>query len=375
MSISLPLSTHQTTQIQNHPAMSNTTAIAAPSPDENNPRATGSLSIAAHDFETTLAATYQPEDHDILRFWFFAAKERFWSLGKLSQVTGVSTTTLTRVFRGIYPTDAQAILIKLRKARENFSESVDNPDFIETSLARRMFTLFDKTRALRNVSILWGEMGIGKTECINEYQRQNNHGRTIRVRFPAGASFAFFVNHVARACGVATRSQGQFQQREKIYQVLAAGQRLLIIDELHQAFLTTRTDTAVKCCEFLREIADVAGCGLVLVGTELLKKEIFTGAHKDALKQLVDRGTVQVQLPNKATRKDYAAFLNFYGLNLPTEADGDASPILEDIIKSAGLRKLTMHLRDGAAYASRRQEPYAWHHFVAAFEAIQSLSR
>jgi hypothetical protein len=82
-----------------------------------------------------------------------------------------------------------------------------------------------------------------------------------------------------------------------------------------------------------------------------------------------------VPLPNKATRKDYAAFLNFYGLAFPTEADGDALQIMEDIIKSSGLRKLTMHLRDGAAYASRRQEPYAWNHFVAAFEAIQSLSR
>ena len=238
-----------------------------------------------------------------------------------------------------------------------------------------MFALFDKTRALRNVSILWGDMGIGKTECISEYQRQNNHGRTLVVRFPAGASFAFFVAHVARACGVATRSQSQYQQREKIYQVLAAGQRLLIIDELHQAFLTTRTDTAVKCCEFLREIADVAGCGLVLVGTELLKKEIFTGTHKEALKQLVDRGTVQVPLPSKATKKDYLSFLQFYGLAFPTDADGEAQSIMEDIIKSTGLRKLTLHLRDGAAYAGKRGEDYAWHHFTSAFEAIQSLSK
>ena len=349
------------------------TAIALPTPDEI--RATGSLSIASHDFESTIATTYQKEDHDVLRFWFFAAKERGWSLGKLAQVTGISTTVMSRIFRGIYQTDGSAIIAKLRKARENFASAADNPDFIETSLARRMFALFDKTRALRNVTILWGEMGIGKTECISEYQRQNNHGRTLVVRFPAGASFAFFVAHVARVCGVSTRSQSQYLQREKILQVLAAGQRLLIIDELHQAFLTTRTDTAVKCCEFLREISDVAGCGLVLVGTELLKKEIFTGPHKEALKQLVDRGTVQVPLPAKATKKDYLSFLQFYGLSFPTDADGEAQSILEDIIKSTGLRKLTLHLRDGSAYAGKRGEEYAWNHFVSAFEAIQSLSK
>jgi DNA transposition AAA+ family ATPase len=343
--------------------------------DTQESQATGSLSIAAHDFEGMLKRTYNEQDHDVLRFWFFAAKERGFSLGKLAQVTGVSTTVLSRIFRGIYQADTDSMMKKLRQARENFAQSADNPDFIDTSLSRRMFTLFDKTRALKNISILWGEMGIGKSACIEEYRRLNNHGRTLVVRFPAGASFAFFVAHVARACGVATRSQSQFQQREKIYQVLAAGQRLLIIDELHQAFLTTRTDTAVKCCEFLREIADVAGCGLVLVGTELLKREIFTGIHKEALKQLVDRGTVQVPLPSKATKKDYAAFLAYYNLHFPTEADGEAGPILEDIIRSAGLRKLTMHLRDGSAYAGRKQETYTWSHFVAAFEAIQTLTK
>jgi DNA transposition AAA+ family ATPase len=339
------------------------------------PANTGGISIAAHEFESTIATAYEPAQQEILRFWFFAARERNWSLGRLAQLTGVSTTVLSRIFRGIYPTDGAAIIDKLRKARETFHESADNPDFIETSLSKRMFAVFDKTRALRTVAILWGQMGIGKTECIMEYQRRNNHGRTQVVRFPAGATFAFFVSHLARSCGVATRSQSAFEQRGKILQVLSAGQRLLIIDELHQAFLTTRTDTAIKCCEFLREIADTASCGLALVGTELLEHAFFRGQHRDALRQLVDRGTVQVGLPAKATQADYRKFLASYGLDLPPASEPEATAILSDIIKSAGLRKLTLHLRDGAAYAGKREEVYQWHHFVAAFEAIQTLSK
>lgn len=338
------------------------------------PTATGSLSISAHDFEKVLTRVYKPEDADTLRFWFFAAKEHNYSLGRLAQLTGVSTTSISRVFRGLYPTDAASIIDKLRKARENFHESAANPDFIETSLAARLFAAWDKTRALRNVSIMWGPMGIGKTECIGEYQRRNNHGRTLVVRFPAGATFAYFVAHVARSCGIATRSQSAFEQRGKILQVLAAGQRLLIIDELHQAFLTTRTDTAIKCCEFLREIADVANCGLSLVGTEVLHEHVFRGPHKEALAQLVDRGTVQIALPAKGTKKDYQKFLTCYGLPTPDAGTAEES-ILMDIIKSAGLRKLTLHLRDGAAYAAKREEAYQWHHFTAAFDAIQALSK
>lgn len=338
--------------------------------------ATGSLSISAQDFEGVLKNTYSQAQQEILRFWFFTAKEHNWGLKKLAAVTGISTTVLHRLFRGDYGADPTSSIQKLDKARANFHENADNPEFILTSLAARLFAIFDKTRALRNVSILWGRMGIGKTECTTEYQRLNNHGRTILVRFPAGASFPFFVAVVARACGVSTSSQSAFVQRSKIISVLSAGQRLLIIDELHQAFLTTRTDTAVKCCEFLREIADTANCGLVLIGTELLEEHIFRGQHKDALRQLVDRGTVQVPLPAKATKGDYHKFLANYGLHFPdTAKDPEACDIFNDIIKSAGLRKLTLHLRDGAAYAAKREEKYTWAHFVAAFEAIQSLSK
>ena len=348
--------------------MSNTSILPAPT-------ATGSLSISAPDFERVITQAYEPAQQETLRFWFFNAKQHNWGLKKIASLTGVSTTVIHRLFRGEYGADPASSIQKLERARENFHESADNPEFIQTSLAARLFAIFDKTRALRNVSILWGRMGIGKTECITEYQRLNNHGRTLVVRFPAGASFAFFVTHIARACGVATRSQSSFEQRAKIISVLAAGQRLLIIDELHQAFLTTRTDTAVKCCEYLREIADTAACGLVLVGTELLEEHVFRGPHKEALKQLVDRGTVQVPLPSKATKSDYQKFLSNYGLRLPTDSEPEAAEILNDIIKSSGLRKLTLHLRDGSAYAAKREEPYAWSHFVAAFNAIQSLSK
>lgn len=340
----------------------------------------GGRSISAADFESvmrTLEAEgrYSSDEAETLRFWFFTARERGWSLGRLSQAAGVSTTVLSRLFRGIYPADAARIMVTLRRARENFAESADNPEFIETSLARRMFAAFDKTRALRNVSMMFGNMGIGKTECIGEYARLNNSGRTVVVRFPAGSTFAYFVSHVARACGVAVRAGSAFEQRAKVLSVLGAGQRLLIVDELHQAFLTTRADTAVRCCEFLREVSDVARCGMALVGTEALSRHIFEGPHREALRQLVDRGTVQMSLPSQATKSDVAKFLAAYGLEVPGGDEPEAQAVLADILKSSGLRKLTLHLRDGSAYAARRGERNSWDHFLAAFEAIQALSK
>ena len=337
-------------------------------------QAFSTFGVATHTFETAIAGYGEPQQ-EIVRWWFYLAKERGWSLAKLNEATGVHQSTLSRVFRGIYNAEIEKVAATLLKAKDVFAEVSDNPEFIPTSLASRMFVALDKCRALGNVTICWGPMGIGKTTVIEEYERQNNHGKTKVVRFPAGCTFAYFVSHVGQALGVSVHKQGQFGNRQKIYQIMSAGKRLLIIDELHQAFLTCRADTAIKCMEFLREISDVSKCGLFLTGTDVLRREIFAGAHKDALAQLIDRGTVQIPLPSKATKGDYAKFLAFYGLKMPGENEPEAADIVDAIIKSSGLRKLTLHLRDGASYAAKRNEPYQWVHFVAAVEAIQALSK
>lgn len=351
--------------------MSNT-----PDPD-SSPKfsATGSLNISTENFESAITI-YDGESADVLRFWFFTARERGWSLPKLQDATGISTSTLSRVLRGVYGGDVPGTIEKLRRAQANFVESVANPDFIETSLSRQMFALFDKTRALGNVSILWGRMGIGKSTIIREYQRMNNHGRTLSIRFPAGANFNTFLRVIAKGCGISLSGRKLFELRTAIVKILGAGKRLVIVDELHQAFLTCSPEMAVRCCEFLREIADESDCGMVLIGTEALEESILNGQYKEALAQLVDRGTVQVPLPAKPTRKDIADFVGHYGLALPGKEDTTgAKVIIDDIIIHSGLRKLTMHLRDGAAYANKRGDAYTWLHFVAAFDAIQSLSK
>jgi len=336
----------------------------------------GSLSLSIEQLENTVAR-YSEEAADTLRFWFLTARDRNWSLAKLASETGVSSSTLTRVLRGIYGASIDNIIEILRRAQANFVESVANPDFIDTSLARRMFAIFEKSRALSNVSIMWGKMGIGKSTIITEYHRINQ-SQTVVVRFPAGATFAMFVRYIAKACGIGTtgRNKSQLEARQTIIRVLAQGKRLLIVDELHQAFLTCSPDTAVRCCEYLREIADVSGCGMTVVGTKDLWEAFTGGPYKEALAQLLDRGTVQAALPDKATKGDIKSFLGHYGLPVPANDDpSGAAAIIGDIVTTNGLRKLTMHLRDGAAYANRLKETFTLSHFVEAYDAIQSLGK
>jgi DNA transposition AAA+ family ATPase len=351
-----------------------TTAVTSVPAELRNINSGLNYSVTSDNFERVIEKI--PEDQaEILRWWYFHGKEQQLSLTRLATLAGVSSSALSLVFRGAYGAKLDQLCATLRKARETIKDQVGNPDFIMSALAKRLFVVFDRARALQTVAICWGAMGIGKTAICEEYRDRNNHGRTIYFRCGAGMAFGQFVHSLARALNVTTRHTNNHEIREKIFRILSAGQRLLIIDELHQIFLTTRGDSAIKIAEFLRECFDRSKCGLVLVGTEVLKQEVFNGAHKDALRQLVDRGTLQVALPAKPTRQDIAAFLSHYGLSEPGPQEDDARRILQDIIAHAGLRKLTLHLRDGAAAASKAGEPYAWQHFVRAYHSIASLSK
>ncbi len=351
-----------------------TEIIPAPAPSNQMLASGKNLSISAEHFYEAIAP-YTESQQDVLTFWFELARDKGWGLSELAKASGASTTTLTRLFRYKYQGDVDGQIEKLSQARVSFGDAVGNPDFIMTSLSRQMFQVFDKTRALQNVTIMWGSMGIGKSTVIREYTRLNNHGKTFCVRCPGhGCSLYQFVTIVAKAMRISMNKHSVMTMRETIGKYLSKGNRLLIIDELHEIFRTCNGMTIIRICEWLREIQETAGCGLALTGTELLKEEFFHGVHKDVLAQLVDRGTVQIPLGSKPTKGDVLAFMKHYGLDYP---DGHpvAFALVNDIIASNGLRKLTLHLRDGMAYAVKKSERYQWDHFVAAHEAIQSLGK
>lgn len=358
----------------------NTLAVTAPDPiaaDHSLRPATQTTNynISPAEFEKVISKL--PDDQqDVLRWCYFLGKDRGWPLTQLAKAVGSSSTTLSRVFRGEYGAELNKLCESLTKAKATIHEAIDNPDFMMTSLGKEIFAICDRVRSLRTVAILWGAMGIGKTTVLEEYKRQNNHGKTIYYRCEPGMTLVQFITSLAAACGIGFKSkQTQLRTREKLYTLLSAGQRLVIIDELHQLFLRRPGNdlTPVLQCEFLRTIYDKAGCGLVLTGTKALEK--YMTDQKDALAQLLDRGTMPIHLPDKPTAEDARLFVKSFGLPPLNASEPEAAEIVKDILTSSGLRKLTLHLRDGAATAAKRGERYTWGHFCTAFEDLQSLGK
>lgn len=320
-----------------------------------------------------------PDQREILSWWFYHSKEEDLSLTTLARQAGVNKSSLSRAFNGTYGAELASLCKTLEAAKDNLTAAVPNPDFIMTSLAKQMWEIFDTTRSLETVMFLWGVKGIGKTECSKEYKRTHNHGRTHYYRCSPALTFGQFVASLAKAMNISSKRHSHLRLRDKIISVLAAGNRLLIIDELHELFLEkprSRAETAVMICEFIREIYDRAGCGVVLIGTRALVSQFLEGDNAEALEQLLDRGLDPVELPSKPTREDAAALVRHFGLSGPDPAqEPKAAEIVQAIFRQSGLRKLTIHLRAGARRAAKAREPYSWSHFVAAHTHLATITK
>jgi DNA transposition AAA+ family ATPase len=315
---------------------------------------------------------------EILAWWHAHMRNNALSLNDLARRTGVSSSALSTAFNGKYGAKLDGLCKTLEAAKANLHQSSANPHFIVTALAKQVWELLDETRSLATVMFLWGNKGIGKTEVAMEYKRKD-HVRTCYHRCSPGITRDQFATSLATSIGVDARGN-HMALRDRMVAKLGLGQRELILDEFHEIFIGKihgqPNPHAVLICEYLREIYDLAQCGLSIFGTKALVTNFKSAVFEAALEQLLDRGLPPVELPAKPTKADAAAFVRHYGLD-PAElvtTEPEAGEIIKRITEASGLRKLTLHLRGGAIQASKADEPYAWKHFLAAYKRLASIT-
>lgn len=313
-----------------------------------------------------------PADQAAAVRWLFAyAKEKGIGYKDLEREVELSTTTLYRIFRGQY----NAALDRVVERIETFKKLVEargvsnHLDFVETSISRKIFSACDWALVSQSITFIYGVSQIGKTTALEEYQRRNNHGQTKLVRMPASAGVQLVMKELARACYVSPDSSFE-RLRERVFGAITSN-NLVIIDELHQVFLSYQRGSAVKALEVIRELHDRTKCGLILCGTKRLRQELLLGQHQELLEQFRRRGIAEVVLPNKAPARDVLAIAKAFGLDAP---DGEAVPIVEDILSASGLGKFTKFLQAGHRLASKQKERVTWAHFVRAHDILKKLS-
>jgi len=196
------------------------------------------------------------------------------------------------------------------RRRTGETEAASAAAFVMTPLARRMFEVFSRAARRRRLSFIFGPPQIGKTTAAAEYARRNNHGSTILVRMPARGALCHFLPELGGRLGI-PRNRRESDLRRRIIESFDEGV-LLIVDEAHQPLLP-ETASAAMALEFIREIHDRRKCGVVLMGTDVLKTGL---QHNKLLSQLWRRrspGSV-IQLPHTVPDRDLNEFAASFGL-------------------------------------------------------------
>ena len=224
----------------------------------------------AEQIRTSLAGKASPEDiEQFVKLQAYAASEGI-GVTQVAHRTAIASGILSPCYNGRYNGDYAAIAERIAA----FFYRLDQKDlyggireFVETGLARALWTVFDKLRIVRRIHFVRGPEQTGKTIAAKEYEHRNNNGRTFYVQVPGGSKTGFgdFVWELARALDIPYSIKLR-EKKIRIKERLVACD-LLIVDEAH--LIDSWTDQSqAEFWDYLRtELYNNGERGIVLLTT------------------------------------------------------------------------------------------------------------
>lgn len=308
----------------------------------------------------------EPDGEEI--YWLYAyAQEYHLDEKDLSAKIGFDKNTIYQVFRGSY---AAAKWTNFIEAVRHFKKiEVENLKqrsigFIQTSIAAKVFEACDSALNDGMPAIIVGPSQIGKTFALEEYQRQHNHGRTVLQRIGSKWTKARFVRELAKKFGNGVKATKCWALEDAIFGSLNR-YNLLIIDETQMALETSGKAGAKDIIEFIREIHDRTGCGLVMSFTT----QGIKGFDEDAtFEQMKFRGCVRLRLPDLPPVRDINMFARAFNLPLP---EGQVLASVKTLIKRNALGVYVKYLQKAHKIAKERKRELTWEVFAKVNDTYQ----
>ena len=249
---------------------------------------------------------------------------------------------------------------------------VKSVGFVETSTAKRVFATCDAALFDGMPAFIYGASQTGKTTALLEYQRTHNHGTTKYVRMGVRWTKQRLVREVARVCSVFSERAKTIELEERITRALTS-RNLLIIDEFHLAMETTTALAEKEVIEYIREIFDRTGCGIVMCATKVGEQDFEQGANKMLFDQFRRRGIVKTVLPDVPKVADINKIAKCFELDAPL---GETLAQIKMMIKSRGINQYIKFLQKSAQVAteSKGRLAMSWDLFNEVAEGYARLA-
>ena len=306
-------------------------------------------------------------------WWFYScAMENEWNLEDAGNAINMDATTVHRLFTGRYGARYDGIVEAVRKYRALHAARGNRKkiSFVETSTWQKIDAVCRHALVSQVPVFIFGDSQVGKTTCLKEFARRNNHGQTKYMELPACSNLKMAMAEMARACYLSPRLK-EADLNERLPKAIT-GNMLLIVDEFHLPFVTSSNRTALRIIEWLRKLYDKTQCGMVFSSTRVGKDELETGPHALVLEQFRRRGIIQLELPPTPPKADIIKFAKAFGLPPP---EGAANDIITTMLQRSGIKQYVVFLQSASNLATNQKKPVSWDHFVAAYDKVQSLSK
>jgi DNA transposition AAA+ family ATPase len=311
---------------------------------------------------------YTQEQQDLL-LWLhgYCIDALHGSRSALEDWLKVDWTTITRVWRGVYPADIAQFCARLEQLR-NRETLRGSTQFVETVVTRRIHATMDIAKKQNAITMIVGPTGRSKSHAAREWRRMNNHGFSNYVECQVAGGLRGLMEAIAKAAGV-----GLNHPNSELMNILERSfdyRHTLIFDEV--ARLLPAKANNITPIEFIRRLHDTCGCGIVLIATDIFPAEMRGGRMREWFEQLAGRIAVTLKIPEKVTRDEAADICAAF-------TDDPKADLIAEARRIAGgeghVRVLFTLLRQAALLAQHKSEALNVAHLRAACDFRESLNR
>lgn len=314
-------------------------------------------------------------------FWLYSYAQEYKLKERdlAEKMQSYDQNTIYQVFRGVYGVQKDGKFsswanfikaVKLFKRAALEERNRKDIGIIDTAVKRTVWKCCDAALTDNWPVFIYGRTQIGKTTALMEYQRLHNHGRTTYIRLGAGWSKVRFVRELAAKLGNGTRAARMWTLEDAILRTFTRFS-LLIVDEFHLAFTTLGKEQTAALVEFIREIHDRTGCGIVMCATKVGLLKIENGDNRLTFEQFTMRGVVKTVLPDLPSTKDLNTVAAAFDLPAPT---GQTLRDLKAIVKAKTLGPVVKYLQKAYGLAKKRGEELSWEMFFAVADGYMALA-
>ena len=310
----------------------------------------------------------EEDGEEIFWLYSYAVENKLNETALAAKMGEYDKNKLYQLFRGQYGVykdgkcSSWANIVKTIRAfkRIELEESQKkNIGIIETEVKQVVFKACDAALGDGMPAFIYGASQIGKTTALLEYQRLHNHGRSVYLRMGSNWTKARFVRELARHFNNGVKATRSWALEDAIFGSLNR-YNLLIIDEFHLALETTGELSAKEIMEFIREIYDRTGCGLVMSSTKVGLAGLEGGKNRLLFDQLRRRGVVKVVLPDAPPVRDISMIARTFELPIPTGEDLRA---VKNLIATRGLGVFLKYLQKAYAVTKKHKSELSWDAF------------